>query len=153
MITALENHFQATRTTHEINHHNITQVIEVDLQNKEFHKIDIIDQIVKIIKIEITVHDGIQTQQNLFLHPVPIQTPGIDTFPTKDHETHHTKEIEINPAIGIEVTQINEINFIKTTDQKRIPTIDQIIDDLTIITEIDQEKNQKIETQAITIDK
>ena len=58
----------------EINHH-ITPVIEVDRPNKEIHeishKIDIVDRIAKITKIEITIHDRIQTQQNLFLHPVP----------------------------------------------------------------------------------
>ena len=92
-ITALENHFQATRTTRETNHH-ITQIIEVDLQNKEIHeishKIDIVDQIVKLTNIEITIHDRIETQHNLFLHPVPIQTPGIGTIPTVGHETHRS---------------------------------------------------------------
>ena len=95
VITFQENHFQATQITQEINHH-ITQVIEVDHPNEEIHeispKIDITDRIAKISKI--TIHDRIQTQQNLFLDPVPIQTQGVDTIPIIDHETHHTIEIE-----------------------------------------------------------
>ena len=62
---------------------------------------------------EITIHDRIQTEQNLLLHPVPIQTPGIYTIPTIGHETHHTIEREIIPTIGIEVIQIIEIKNIK----------------------------------------
>ena len=83
-----ENHFQATQITQEINHH-ITPVIEVDRPNEKIHetshKINIADRIAKITKI--TIHDRIQTQQNLFLHPVPIQTQGIDTIPIIDQET------------------------------------------------------------------
>ena len=89
----------------------------------------------------------------MFHHPVPIQTPGIDTIPTIDHETHHTIETKIIPPIGKEVLQIIEINFIKTTDQETKHKIDQIIKDLVIITKIDQETTHKIETQPITIDK
>ena len=65
---ALENHFQATKIVLEINHH-ITLVKEVDHPNKEVHeishKIDIVDRIV-----EKTIHNRIQTQHNLFQHPV-----------------------------------------------------------------------------------
>ena len=75
VIIALENIFQATETIQEINH-LLTPVIEVDRPNKEiheiFHKIDIVDRIAKITKTKITVHDRIQIQRNLFLHPVPI---------------------------------------------------------------------------------
>ena len=67
--------------------------------SRNSHKIDIVDQIVKIFKIGITIHDRIQTEHNLFLHPVP-------TIPTINPETHHRVEIEIIPTIGIEVTQI-----------------------------------------------
>ena len=56
------------------------------------HKIGITDRIAKITKI--TIHDRIQTQQNLFLDPVPIQTQGIDTIPIINNEIHHTTEIE-----------------------------------------------------------
>ena len=63
VITVQENHFQATQSTQEINHH-ITQVIEVDHPNEEIHeishKIDITDQIAKITKI--TSHDRIPIQ-------------------------------------------------------------------------------------------
>ena len=153
VITALENHFQATRTTQEINHH-LTQVIEVDLQNNEIsHKIDIVDQITKVIKIKITIHDQIQTEQNLFLHQVHIQTLGIDTIPMIDHETHHTIENEIIPIIGIKNIQIIELNIIKTTVQENFHTIDQFNKDIVIITKMDQETIHKIKTQAITKDK
>ena len=99
--------FQAIKTILEINHH-ITLVIEVDHPNKEIHefshKIDIADRIVKT-----TIHDRIQTQHNLFQHPVPIQTQEIDTIPTTDHETHRTIETETIQTIGLEVTQTIEI--------------------------------------------
>ena len=50
----------ATQIIQEINHH-ITPVIEVDRPNKIIYeislKIDIVDRIVKITKIEINIHD------------------------------------------------------------------------------------------------
>ena len=147
-MIALENNSQATQIIQEINQH-ITQVIEVDRPNKEIHeishKIDTVDRIVKITKIEITIHNQIPTQQNLFLHPVPIQTQEIDTIPTIDHETHHTTERETIQTIGIEVTPTIEIRTIQTTDQGITHIIDQII-----IT--DHEIIHKTETQATTID-
>ena len=110
VIIALENHSQAIQITQETNHH-LAQVIEVDLQNKKTHeishKIDIVDQIVKIINIEITIRDRIQTEQNLHLHPVPIQTLGIDTIQTTDHEIHHI--IEIGTILTIEIEAIQTI--------------------------------------------
>ena len=139
VIIALENHFQATQIFQEINHH-IIPVIEVDRPNKETHqishKIDIVDRIAKITKKEITIHDRTQTQQNLFLHPVPIQTQGIDTIATI--------EIEVIPAI--------EIRTIQTTDQGTTHILDEIIKDqmITIIT--DHEIIYKTETRATTID-
>ena len=103
VLIDLENHFQATQIILEINHH-ITLVIERDHPNREIHEIsqktDIIDRIVKT-----TIHNRIQTQQILFLHPVPNQTQKIDTIPTTDHEIHHTIEIETIQTIGIEITQ------------------------------------------------
>ena len=118
VIIVQENHFQLTQITQETNHH-ITQIIEVDRPNKQIqeisHKIDIADRIAKITRI--TIHDRLQTQQNLFLHPVPIQTQGIDTFSIIDHETHHTTEIETIHTVGIEVIQTNEIRTIQTLDQ------------------------------------
>ena len=56
----MENHFQIIQTTPETNH-PITLIIEADRQNKESHKnshkIDIVDQIVKTIRIEKTQID------------------------------------------------------------------------------------------------
>ena len=103
-------------------------------------------------QIEITFHDRIQTQQNLFLHPVPIQTQGIDTIPSIDHEIHHTTEIETIQTIGIEVIPTVEIRTIKTTDQETTHIIDQILkyQRITLIT--DHEINHKTETRATTID-
>ena len=91
------NHSQIIQIIQEINH-LITLNIEVDHQNKEIHKIshkvDIVDQIVKIISIETTIHVQIQTEENTYLIPIPIQILGIGTTQTIDHEIHHTIEIE-----------------------------------------------------------
>ena len=148
VTTVQENHLQATQITQEINH-NITQVIEVDHPNEEIHeishKIDITDRIAKITKI--TIHDRIQTQQNLFLDPVPIQTQGIGTIPIINHETHHTPEIETIHIIEKEVIQTIEIRSTQTIDQGIIYIIDQIITDQMITIKTDHEINHKIETQ------
>ena len=116
---------QETQSTQEINHH-ITQTIEVGHPNEEIHetshKIDITDRIAKITKI--TIHDRIQTQQNLFLDPVPIQTQGIDTFLIIEHETHHITEKETIHTIQIEVILITEIRNIQTIDQGIFHIID-----------------------------
>ena len=100
----------------------------MDHPNEEIHdishKIDIADRIAKITKI--TIHGRIQTQQNLFLHPVPIQTQGIDTIPIIYHETHHTTEIETIHTIEIEVILIIEIRTIQTIDQGIIHIIDRL---------------------------
>ena len=135
-ITALENHFQIIQTIQEINH-LITQAIEADHQNELIHemshKIDIVDQIVKTISIEITIHDRIPTEENFHLIPVPIQTLGIDTIPTIDHEIHQTIETETILAKELEAIQVIEINIIQTTDQEITHTIDQINRDLMIM--------------------
>ena len=99
--------------------------------------------------MEKTIHDRIQNQQNLFLHPVPNQTQGIGTIPTIDHEIHQTTEIETIQTIGIEVTQTIDIRIIQTTDQGILHIIDQTIKDQMIT---DQEIIHETETQAITID-
>ena len=99
-----------------------------------------------------TIHDRIQTQQNLFLHPVPIQTQGIDTIPIIYHETHHTTEIETIQTVGIEVILTIEIRIIQTTDQGIFHIIDQIIADQLISIKTDHEIIHKIETQVTTID-
>ena len=141
-----------TQVTQENNHH-ITPVIEVDRPNEKIHeishKIDI-DRIAKITKI--TIHDRIQTQQNLFLHPVPIQTQGIDTIPILDHESHHTTEIEIIHTVEIEVIQTIEIRTIQTVDQGLFHIIDRIITDQTITIKTDHEIIHKIETQVTIMD-
>ena len=82
----------------------------------------------------------------MFLNPVPIQTQGIDTIPTIDHEIHHTTEIETIQTIGIEVIPTIEIKTIQTTH-----IVDQIIKDqiITIIT--DHKIIHKTETRATTI--
>ena len=146
----MENHFESTPIILEISHH-ITLVIEVDHPNKEIlkisHKIDILDR-----KVETTFHYQTQTQQNLFLHPVPIQTLGINTIPTIDHQTHRTIEIETIQTIGIEVTQTIEIRIIQITDHGIIHIIDPIIKDQMTTTKTDQQIIHEIEIQIITID-
>ena len=153
VIIVQENHFQATQITQEISHH-ITQVIEVDHPNEEiheiFHKIDKTDRIVK--KTKINIPDRIQTQQNLFLHPVPIQTQGIGTIPIIDHETHHITEIETVHTVEIEVILTIEIRTIQTTDHGIVHIIDRIITDQMITIKTDHELIHKIETQVTIID-
>ena len=114
------------------------------------HKIDITDRIAKITKI--TIHDRIQTQQNLILDPVLIQTQRIDTIPIIDQETLHIIEIETIHIIEIEVIQIMEIRVIQTIDQGIIHIIDQIITDQMIIVKTDHKIIHKIETQVSIID-
>ena len=133
-------------------------IIEADRQNKEIQviseKIDIVDQIVKTISIETTIHDQIQTNLNNRLIPVLNQTLEIDTIQMIDHDTHHTIETGIIPTIEIEATQIVEISDIKTTDQEKLQTTDQNIKDVTtIFIKTDHEITRKIEIQTITIDK
>ena len=151
-----ENHFRTILITQGINHH-ITQVIEVDHPNKEIHeishKIDIVDQIVETI-----IHDQIQTQHNLFQHPVPSQTE-VDIIQTISHEIHLIIEIETFQIIGTETIQTTEIEAIPTT-VKIIQTIDHgithttdqtIIDQITINT-LDREIIHKIEIPVTIID-
>ena len=130
VLIALENHFQIKIS--QGTNHFIFLVIEAGHQNKEIqeisHKIDI-DQIVKIISIETTIHNQIQTEENFHLIPVPIQTLGIDTIQTIDHETHPTIETGTIPKIEIEAIQIIEISVIRTIDQEIIHTTDPIIKD------------------------
>ena len=65
----------------------------VDRQNEKLHKIShkivVVDQLIKTISIEITIHD---------------QIPEIDIIQIKDRETYLTKETGVIPTIGIEVT-------------------------------------------------
>ena len=117
------------------------------------HKIDIVDQLVKIINIEITIHDQIQTEEKFHLPSVLIQNLRIDNIPTNDHEIHQKIEIETILTIEIEVIQIIEINIIHITDQEIIHTIKQIIKDPMIITKTDQELTHKIQIQTIAINK
>ena len=119
--------------------------------SRNSHKIDTVDQIVKIISTEINIHDQIQTEQK-FLIPVSIQILGIDTIQTIDHEIHHIKETETIQIIGIEVIQTIEINVTKTIDQEIIHTIDLTIKETIIITIIGHETTHKIEIPITTIE-
>ena len=87
----------------------------------------------------------------MFLHPVPIQTQGIDTIPIIDHETHHTTEIETIHTIEIEVILIIEIRTIQTINQGIIHLIDRIITDQLITIKTHHELVHKIETQITKI--
>ena len=84
----------------------------------------------------------------MFLHPVPIQTQGIETIPIIDHQTHHTTEIETIHTAEIEVILTIEIRTIQTTDQGTIHIIDRIITDQMIIIKTDHQIIHKIETQV-----
>ena len=153
---ALENHFQATKTILEINH-RMTQVIEVDHPNKVIHeishKVDIVNQIVETI-----THDQIQTQHNLFQHPVPSQTE-INIIQTISHEIHLIIEIETIQLIGTETIQTTEIEDIPTTviiiqtiDHGITHTTDQTIIDQMTINTIDPEITHKIGIQVTKTD-
>ena len=106
----------------------------VDFQNKE-------------------IHDRFQTEQKLHLHPVPIQTPEIDTIQTIDHEIDHIIEIGSILTLEIEAIQTIEAKIIRPIDQETTHTIDQIIKDPMIITKTDQETIHNIEIQATIIDR
>ena len=138
--TALVNHSQIIQITQETNR-PITLIIEVDHQNKEIyknsHKTDIVDQIAKITSIETTIHDQIQTEENCLIL-------GIDTIQTIDHVIHHAIGIETTQITEIEVIQITETNVIKTIDQETIPITDLIIKETITITIIGHETTQKI---------
>ena len=88
----------------------------------------------------------------MFLHPVPIETQGIDTIPIIGHETHHRTEIETIHTKEIEVILIIEIRTIQTIDQGIIHIIDRIITDEMTTIKTDHEIIQKIETQVTIID-
>ena len=81
----------------------------------------------------------------MFLHPVPIQTQGIDTIPIIDHETHHTTEIETIHTVEIEVIQTIEIRTIQTIDHGIIHIIGRIITDQIKTIKTDHEIIHKIE--------
>ena len=88
----------------------------------------------------------------MFLHPVPIQTQGIDTIPIIGHETHHTTEIETIHTVGIEIIQTIEIRTIQTIDRRITHIIDQIITDQMITIKTDHEIIHKTKTQVTIID-
>ena len=88
----------------------------------------------------------------MFLHPVPIQTQGIDTIPIIDLETHHTTEIETIHTIETEVIRTTEIKNIQVIDQERTHIIDRIITDQMITIKADHAIIHKTETQVTIID-
>ena len=131
--------------------------METDHQNKEIHetshKTDI-DQAVKMISIETTIHDQIQTEENFHLIPVPIQTLGIDTIQTIDLETRLTIETGTIPTIGIKAIQMIEISVIRTIDEQTVHTTDPFIKDpITVTIKIHHEIFHKTGIQTITINK
>ena len=117
------------------------------------HKTDIVDQIVEIVKIEITIQDQIQTNLNLCLMSVPIQMLEIEINQIIDLETLHIKEIEIIPATGIEIIQMTKILDIKITDHAIILTTDQtFIDQNITIIKINHAIIHRTEIQNKTTD-
>ena len=127
----------------------MTLTTEVGHQTKKIHvnshKTDIVDQIDKILSIEIIIHD--QTQIDEFIHLIInlILNLVIDTIEMIDQETHRTIDIEIIPTVEKEATQIIKTNDIKTIDHELIQTTDQITKDLNTTTiKIDHEIIHKI---------
>ena len=88
----------------------------------------------------------------MFLHPVPIQTQGIDPISIIDHETYHATELETIHTVEIEVIRTTEIKTIQTTDQGTIHIIDRTITDQMITIKTDHKIIHKIETQVTIID-
>ena len=82
---------------------------------------------VKIINIEIIIHDQTQTDQIIHLIPVPIHTLGIDTIQTIDQEIHCTIDTEIIPTIDIQTpshfTNEESVQTVTTTTQQSISPI------------------------------
>ena len=137
------------------NNHLIIKIIEEDHQIKEIqeisHKTDIVDQIVKIVNIEINIRDQIQIDLNFRFMPITIQILEINMIQTIDLEPLHKKEIEIIPIIGIETIQMIEILAIKKIDHVIVLTTGQTIKDQ-ITNKIDHPIIHRIETQVITIE-
>ena len=105
-----------------------------------------------------SIHDQIQTQHNLFQHPVPSQTE-IDIIQTISHEIHLIIEIETIQIIGTETIQTTEIEAIPTTviiiqtiDHGITHTTDQTIIDQMTINTIDPEITHKIGIQVTITD-
>ena len=118
------------------NHPTVITIVE-DLQIKEIrnisHKIDRVDQTVKIINIEIIFEDQTQIEAiiQIITGIVQTQTPETDTIQMIVLETPHTLETEIIQTIGT--------GHIKITDHETIQIIDQtlviiLIDHVTILT-------------------
>ena len=109
---------------------------------------------VEILSVETTIHDQIQTDQNIRLKPVPIHTLEIDTIQMTDQEILRTIKTEIIPTIRIEATRKIEFKDIKKIDHDIIYTKHPIIKDLITTTiKIDHAIIHKIEIRTITIDK
>ena len=149
-IIVQEHSFQTTPTTLD-NNHPIIQSIEDNHQTKEIyrisHKIGIVDQIVKLVKIQITIQDQIQI--NTALTTDLIQILEIEIIQIIDLETLHTIDLEILRTNGIGTIQTIEFLVIKIIDHAIIQTTDQNI----IIIKIDHAIIHRREAQAITTDK
>ena len=100
VITALENHFQIFQIIQETNQ-LITLVIKIDHQNKEIHeisyKIDIVDQIVKIISIKTTIHDQIQTREY--------------SFDTSSHSNSRNRQLKKQPQTLLSSMMQKVLNY------------------------------------------
>ena len=130
-IVIRENHFQKTPITLDSKNplNGIIEKITIPKKLNKFLTKHIVDQIVKLVNIEITNQDQIQTNLNFRLMPVPIQIQEIEIIQIIDLETLHIIEKEILPMIGIETIQLIEILDIKLTDHAVILTTDQTITD------------------------
>ena len=139
------NHSQIIQITQETNH-PITLIIEVDHQNKAIHKIshktDIVNQIAKITSIETTIHDQIQTEEESFLIPVPIQILGIETIQAIDYNNNYYNRSDSN----------NRNQRYQNKDQGTIPITDLIINETITITIIGHKTTHKIGIPTTTLD-
>ena len=129
------------------NNHPTDKTILEDLQIKEFHetshKIDMVDQTVKIVKIEIIIQHQTQVEATIQIITgiLQTQTPETDIIQMIALEAHHTIETK---AIQTTVT-----DSIKKTDHETIQILDQTI----IIITIDHVATLKLELRIIKIGK
>ena len=120
-----ENHSLITIIPLDNNH--LTEItIAEDLQIKEFqknsHKIDIVDQTVKLISLEIIIQDQTRTQvtTQITIGINHTQTTKLDIIQTTVLQILHTTESEITQTIGIDNTQITDQETNQTNDQTKI---------------------------------
>ena len=105
------------------------QDLQIDEIHKISHKIDIVAQTVKIINIEIIIHDQTQTEvfTQIKIQIFLIQTLEIDIIQMTVPEAPHIIETGITQTLEIDNTLLLDHETIQTAYQTiRIITIDRL---------------------------